>query len=133
MNSFQNFSLCKVCDLYCLTLLIFFCYSAFVYPTYPTYFFMHMVFCHGFNVLDLFSDINYVCKHEFICICLYVIWQEFQKDKIVLSTDCVSLSGLNCYQTSPMLGKWPCAGWVRTSMLLTQAGKNSRMSPSENE
>ena len=32
-----------------------------------------------------------------------------------------------------MLGKWPCAGWVRTSMLLTQAGKNSRMSPSENE
>lgn len=77
-------------------------------PNLSWNFFMYVMLCYNFNVLGLFSDINYVRKiwiYMYVCVCY--IWWEFQKEKMVLFTYCwigqrsISLDWSHA-------GGWPC-------------------------
>ena len=74
MMLFQIFFFPQVHDFQWLTFILFHLYnSAFVYPVYPAYIPMHIIYCLSFNVLGLFIGINQAPKCEFICMCGYVI------------------------------------------------------------
>lgn len=95
LNEFiSKFSFSRVHDLYWFTLIIFCCCccSAVVYSIYSAYFSMLVILCHNFSVFGLFSGISQVPKCEFIYmyVCVCYVWQEFQKERMVLYTYSIS-------------------------------------------
>lgn len=104
MNSFQKFSLYKVHDLYWLTLIKFFPITQQLFTQFIlNIFFMYVMLCYNFNVLDLFSHINYVHKCEFICMCVCVIYGgSFKKKRWFSSLTIVSVRDWS------HAGGWPC-------------------------